>query len=403
MRIVDAEILLIGPRAVHVATGVALAFELLLAALHEAGIRCRVVDLAGTLVGRRIGRFQCGKALRNILQLPFVAYSLFRSRRLYLVLSTSTPGFLRDSMIIRCAALLRVPVVLHLHGGGFEHFFQQRSSIGKTWIRWTLSLVERVIVLSTTIRPQFELAGMPPERIVVVPNSLPEDVPHGLDRVLPVLPVPPDGPVQVLYLSNMISSKGYKDVIRALQLLDQRCPGRYQLQLAGEFLQTSSDDTAAVQDGSRDELAAVHDRASLERFLDQHHLQNVVHYHGAVAGHAKIRLLKSAHVLVLPTYYPWEGQPLCIIEALAYGIPVIATAYRGILDEVIPGVNGFFVDPCEPIQICDRIELLCRSADDYQAISCSAQKSYLENFTRVIHLERMFAALGLNAATACHT
>ena len=70
-----------------------------------------------------------------------------------------------------------------------------------------------------------------------------------------------------------------------------------------------------------------------------------IHYHGTVRGEEKRRLLRDAHVLCLPTYYPYEGQPISILEGYASGCAVITTDHSGIFDVVFkPGVNGLAVE-----------------------------------------------------------
>ena len=55
-------------------------------------------------------------------------------------------------------------------------------------------------------------------------------------------------------------------------------------------------------------------------------------------------LFAAAHVFCLPTYYPYEGQPLSILEAYASGCVVVTTNHSGIRDVFKPEENGYEVE-----------------------------------------------------------
>ena len=72
-------------------------------------------------------------------------------------------------------------------------------------------------------------------------------------------------------------------------------------------------------------------------------LGDVVQLLGWIDSEAKIDRLKKAHLLVLPSYV--EGMPNSVIEAMAAGLPVVATEVGAVRDAVVDGVSGFVVPP----------------------------------------------------------
>jgi glycosyltransferase involved in cell wall biosynthesis len=80
---------------------------------------------------------------------------------------------------------------------------------------------------------------------------------------------------------------------------------------------------------------------------------------GALAGAQKAAAFVSAQMVVLPSWT--EGFPLVIPEAMAAGLPVIATAVGAIPDFVQDGEDGFLVAPRDPRALADRI---CRLLED---------------------------------------
>jgi glycosyltransferase involved in cell wall biosynthesis len=107
-------------------------------------------------------------------------------------------------------------------------------------------------------------------------------------------------------------------------------------------------------------------------------------------------MLEQAHVLVLPTWYPWEGQPLSIIEAMAYGTPVISTEHAGIPEQIVHNQTGWML-PANQINAEQLSRFLSQlihlSPTDYQAMSAAAIEFYQHNFTRERHLARMLEVI----------
>ncbi|GAA3402024.1 hypothetical protein GCM10020370_12300 [Paenibacillus hodogayensis] len=130
-----------------------------------------------------------------------------------------------------------------------------------------------------------------------------------------------------------------------------------------------------------------------ESYVLQNGLKDYVEYGGSVEGEAKIKALEQAHFFVLPTNYDNEGQPLAIIEAMAYGNVVITTDYRAISDMVTDKQNGAFVPFADPDSIARIISEIAADRERYEDMSDAAKIRFLNQFTREAHLERMFSLL----------
>jgi glycosyltransferase involved in cell wall biosynthesis len=132
---------------------------------------------------------------------------------------------------------------------------------------------------------------------------------------------------------------------------------------------------------------------SFLNLLENWELSDSVFYHGMVLGEEKQQFLIEANALILPTYYPWEGQPISIIEALAFCTPVIATPHKGIPDQVIDGYNGFLVDKNSPEQIADAVQKLFENPDLYRKLSENARRHFIENFSQETNMANMLSAI----------
>ena len=73
-------------------------------------------------------------------------------------------------------------------------------------------------------------------------------------------------------------------------------------------------------------------------------MQNIEYLGNFIDGERKKELYLSSHIFCLPTYYPYEGQPISILEAYATGCVVITTPHGGIPDIFVDQKNGFLVE-----------------------------------------------------------
>jgi glycosyltransferase involved in cell wall biosynthesis len=113
-------------------------------------------------------------------------------------------------------------------------------------------------------------------------------------------------------------------------------------------------------------------RADLDALVAGVPASGSVRLHGIVTGDAKEALLRDADVFVLPTYYVNEGQPIAVIEALAYGLPVVATAYRAI-PELLPASHAALtVPPRSPERIAETIAAVANDGATYERLSADA-------------------------------
>jgi glycosyltransferase involved in cell wall biosynthesis len=116
-------------------------------------------------------------------------------------------------------------------------------------------------------------------------------------------------------------------------------------------------------------------------------LRNVVEIAGFVSAERKFQALRDADMFCFPTYYLAEGQPASLIEALAFGLPVVSTRWRAIPGMFPPDYPGI-VDPKSPPQIAAALRRL--ATEDQAAM---LRESFLRRFTIERHIANMAEAL----------
>ncbi len=242
--------------------------------------------------------------------------------------AASRASFWRKSVFVLVSLAAHRPVILHLHGGRFIHFYRDDCDPLRRWlIRFILRRVDRVVVLSSQWkRALSEIA--PEANITIIFNP----VKVSSDRDQPAA----RNTQAVLFLGRLSEAKGFFDLLKAAALVKQQCPN-LELRCGGHG------DVEAIEAQAR-ELGI----ASSLKLL------------GWVSGDIKERELSQAAIYVLPSYA--EGLPMAVLEAMASATPVIATAVGGTPDAIVDGVTGYLVEPGDIPMLADRIVRLLRDA-----------------------------------------
>jgi glycosyltransferase involved in cell wall biosynthesis len=305
-----------------------------------------------------------------------------RAGNVYLTNAQSWAGFLKDMVFIAAARLGGHRVVLHLKGGNYDNFYREQSHPRRFLIRRTLAQVDRLVVLGHALADIYAFVPHYRDKVVVVHNGLPEELPDW-DRVQ-AAKASASPEIRLLYLSNMIESKGYLDVLEAARRLVHEHGLNIRADFCGEFWMISDARLYRSAEQARTDFL---DR--VERFA----LQGRVVWHGSVSGEHKRELLARAHYFILPTAYRYEGQPVSIIEAMAYGALAVATAYRAIPELLDEGRAGLFVEPRRPDQIADAVLRNPVGSPGYQARVEAARRRCVELYSRERHVDRLIALI----------
>jgi glycosyltransferase involved in cell wall biosynthesis len=98
--------------------------------------------------------------------------------------------------------------------------------------------------------------------------------------------------------------------------------------------------------------------------------------------------LRQIHVMVLPSLFG-EGLPMVVLEAMACGLPVIASRVEGIPEAIRDGQDGLLCDPNSPESLAEKIEKLYRDTTTWQSMGVSAKKRHREHLSDVAMAEKI--------------
>lgn len=372
--------LLVGPQSsTNLTGGMRIAFDLLISGLIEKKIPYQVVNRAKWTdkTNRKVGEFSFKKGFFTLGLLLSFYKQLFQVDIIYIALGTSRSGFFRDLLMIFPGWLLHKRLVIHLHGGGMLNFYKAQPRWLQFLMRHTYAKVNVIIVLGELLRNQFEFVPGFDQKTRIVPNGLSSELNTNYNKPKKLVQ---GEPLRLLYLSNLIPSKGYLDVLETCRLLwvERQIP--VTCDFCGAFVEMLDDEYSGTP-----AEAEAHFREKIKT----DGLVDVVSYHGTVQGKQKQQFLEQAHLFIIPTFHPWEGQLISIIEAMAFATPVITTCHGGIPEQVLDGYNGFWVAPQSPVEIADAVEKFWRNPELYSEFSRNARQHFLEHFTQEAHLNRL--------------
>ena len=215
------------------------------------------------------------------------------------------------------------------------------------------SKITASIVLSSSMREQY--ACYPDMRVYLVANFSEKTISHDL---LMKKKFKSDGVLQILYLSNLIPSKGLLELIRAV-IESHQCGIDIKLNIAGSAL------------GHEKFLSVV---KSYSRRYD------FISFLGSVVGDDKWNLLENSDVLALPTYYPTEAQPICLIEGMSFGC-VIMTTRQGYIANIVEHENGIFVKKESVSSIASALGDICHDLEKMSGVSLQNLEYAKKNFS----------------------
>lgn len=306
----------------------------------------------------------------------------------------------RDWLVMLLCRLFFKRLILHWHAAGLAKWLETAVQIRTRALTYNLlKKVDLSIVLSNYNRPDAE--KLFPQRVRVVGNGIPDPCPDFERAVLPrhrarfaarqkllagQVPAPADlrdtggDPhlFKVLFLAHCTREKGLFDTLDGVALANAHLrrtgsPVRIQLTVAGEFI----DPRERVQFEQRVQQADLRLDAG----------ETCVRYIGFATGEVKHRAFAESDCFCFPTYYYAESFGLVVVEAMAFGLPIIASRWRSIPELLAADYPGL-IPPRDPQEIADALVQILPTAS-----AEPLRDHFLRNFTVEQHLKSLAEAL----------
>lgn len=312
------------------------------------------------------GRFDFTNAYLALLHgFRFLKLTLRRRPALvYVQIAQSALGVLRDALFLVPARWFGVRTIVHLNGGYFDQFYRESNGLTRAMIRFIFRHVDLGLVLAERFRGIFGPL-LPPERVDIVENGAPDD----LGEFRRSFHRETRSTVRVVFMATMLESKGFVDVLHAVPEVLRNCPDT---------------EVYFVGDGS-----GFPEYAAAKEWVIANGLEGKAIFTGPRWGDDKLRTLCDADIFVFPTWYPWEGQPVVLIEAMAAGLPIVTTRHAA-NDGTVGEEGALYVEKHNPADIAEKLTTLIRDSQLRAKMGKGNRERYLRQYT----VDAMAASLG---------
>lgn len=314
----------------------------LMSALQRERMTVDVLERPFSKTVASVGKFSLRKCLMAVKLIAKLIFLLAGSKPDIVIffITTRSFSFIVDVFMAEILRVSRVRVIAYPHTAGYARL-AARGTVTRFLARRLLSVSQRVVVLGERLVADVAWA-VPISGIRVV---------HNATDAGPRSPQKPRTGTNVLFFSNLLPEKGIDVFV---------------------------DVATAMSDAKGAKFRAA-GASTDEQFLSQLMARSGgdVEFVGAVtSSHDRGALFEWADVLLFPSRYPFEAQPLTIIEAMSFGVPTIAFDIGGIADLIEDERTGFLVDPSDFQGLIDRVKLLSENKELLSTMKDEARQAY---------------------------
>ncbi|MGD0451259.1 MAG: glycosyltransferase family 4 protein [Candidatus Bathyarchaeia archaeon] len=295
--------------------------------------------------------------LSHLMAFPF---SIVKNRPDIVHINTASYWpFWENALYVIVSKILLKRTILHIHGGEFDKFYQGSNLFSKTLIRRVMNLPERIIVLSPTWGRFFSNV-LPSKKISILGNFADVSLYSNFD----VDSKFSSDKVDVLFIGGTEAKrKGLYDFVEAASLVAKQCPNVF-------FT-----------------LVSCSGIKGLDALCEQKGIKNCTKLLGFISEKEKIKTILDSSIFVLPSY--GENFPVALLEAMAAGLSIVASAVGAIPDVVKERINGFLIKPGDYETLAQRIVVLAKDSNLRKQIAKNNMITVNQNYSKTVITQKL--------------
>jgi glycosyltransferase involved in cell wall biosynthesis len=282
-----------------------------------------------------ITTFQVGGHGKNIIAMLKEQYNFKKlikneTSLVFLNPSLGFNSFFRDGFFAKQLNSKNIPFIVFFHGWNLD-FEKKVSKKYQDFFLNSFAKAKKIFVLSKDFKTKLEEWGYKAE-IIIETTNVDSSLIENFNFEKKIEDINNTETFKILFLARMIKEKGIFETIEAFNKLTDK----YNIEL---FIAGDGEDLKEVKNISKN--------------------NSKIHVLGRVEGKEKIDLFTKCHIYAFPTFYG-EGLPTSILEAMAFGMPVITTNMGGLKEFFKDDEMGYLIEPKNVIALTSSLELLIK-------------------------------------------
>lgn len=327
---------------------------------------CNFINLSTSKEINQIGKFSfkkiilfCSIFIKTFNQLLFKKFDL-----VFVTISPSGIGFIKDSLIVILLKIFRKKIIFNLHGKGIKKFYKNSSYLTKKYCHFIFNKSFTIHLSKNLMHDTDDFKSI--NGHFIIPNAI-----EKLD--LKVAGTRKNNECfQVLFLSNLIETKGVTTILEAAKILVEEGNTSFIVKFAGKF-------------ESKEYEIFFND------FVQKNSLHKYIKYVGPKYNNEKSKIFMESDIFAFPTYYANEAFPLVNIEAMQFGLPIVTCDEGGICDIVENNVNGFIIEKKSPHELKNKIKLLMKDKSLRKKIETKNKQDFDNQYTLDIYEKKLIS------------
>lgn len=324
---------------------------------------CRYLNLGLSRNINEIGTQNIKKLFRYFHLIFKLNYYLlfFKPNLTYVAITAKGKGFFKDSFILFFLKIYNTKIIYHFHNKGIKIY--QDKFIYNLFYKFFFHNTKLIL---TTKYLYYDIEKYFSRKSIFICQN-------GIPNLAKIYSKVNSNYPNILFLSNLIKSKGLFNLIDALDLLSKKNIQFYCSIVGGEG------DINALD---------------LDSYIKNKNLNKKINYIGSLYGDEKFQILRNTDIFVHPTLE--DCFPLVLIEALQFGLPIISTYEGGIPDIVENGVNGFLVQKNNVNELATKIQDLILNENLRVSFGKKSSQFFNDKFTLQKFEKKLYNILSEN-------
>ena len=252
--------------------------------------------------------------------------------------SLGRSAIVRDSFYAKKCIAHNIPFVVFFHGWDKKYEKKIEKNEYNHKIRNIFGRASAIWVLCSEFKRKLMDWGFDKDKIIVETTMVDDVLLHNFDIKSKTKNIKNADNMNILFISRIIIEKGIYEAVNAFKILTEQ-----------------HDNITFTIAGDGPELNNLKDYVKNKKISG-------IKFIGFISGQNKIDLLTKSHILFFPSYHN-EGMPIAVLEAMAFGMPVITRKVAGLNDFFEHNKMGYYTDSLNPQIFADFLKNLLSSRE----------------------------------------